>query len=183
MTYINKEVLSREYIQYYKEEIEFATIYNRIELNLYFIIELTLRKLLETDYKVTNISTWKTHTGNLTRIREKFPDFVVLSKENNGYDEICMIEVKYLPFNSEYQLDKHEKQVREQQIDSSINYSILTNGIEFRFYNKEHVETLVLGTYKKDVIEWSEDFELTWKQLVNKTKDFIKESDKDRVMK
>ncbi len=45
------------------------------------------------------------------------------------------------------------------------------------------METLVLGTYKKDVIEWSGDFELTWNQLVNKTKDFIKESDKDRVIK
>lgn len=152
----------------YKEEIELIQSQNRVECDLYSIIAHIVRNSKEgINISIRDVSVRrKTDFSIKYRGGSGFPDFVIREREKSNNAKILgAIEIKYL--TEDMKLGSHSK-----QLSNHIDFYkrvIYTNGLEWKFYNKNQPDnnwSIFLGKIVKDKIAWEKQEQ--WNELLEK---------------
>lgn len=155
----------------YQDEIELVQAQNRVECDLYSIIAQIIRESVQGE----NISLRDVSVRRGTKFSRHFrgcygfPDFVIRTREkSNNAQNLGAVEAKYVTED----LEKYLK-----QLEGHIEFYkrvIYTNGLEWRFYNKNNYEKnwkITLGQMTNNIFEWESVKQ--WEELLTKLNNIV----------
>ena len=154
----------------YKDEIELIESQNRVECDLYSLIACLIRECdSKTCISVRDVSVRReTDFSRKYKGYSGFPDFVIRERKKSNDAKIYgAIEIKYI--TEDLELEKYVEQLNG-HIDF-YNQVIYTNGLEWRFYNKNHIDKnwkTVIGKIEQGEIRW--ESEKLWNILIDNLK-------------
>lgn len=146
----------------YKEEITLSIKQNGcVEMELNSIIV----QLLRSRQRARMFSYRDVTTRRETKVTKKlklkgksgFPDFVVFHRQNNVI--LGCIELKAI----HSKIEDKTKQVKGHI--ESFNRVLYSNGLAFHYYNGSQLNSITIGEYKKDKINWCNESE--WIKLLD----------------
>ena len=142
----------------YQNEIELVQAQNRVECDLYSIIAQIIRENVQgKNISLRDVSERReTEFSKPFRGDSGFPDFVIRTREkSNNARNLGAVEAKYV--TKDLNLKKYLD-----QLDGHIRFYervIYTNGLEWRFYNKNNPDKnwkVILGEIINNTFEWKD---------------------------